>query len=208
MVSIDIGVWFAAILTIFVLSFFATKRPNIFFKIAETTIIGISLGYVIIAVLITNINSIGILKIRGGEPYYIISLLIGLLIYARFLPKGKFLAKYPLAIMMGVGLGVGARGTLETNLFRQLAATTGLLVITNDAFKNFNNLLFVLLLSTTIYYFYFTREQKGVLKGIHQFGRYALMIYFGSAFGNTVLSRLTMLIARFQFLIYDWLRIA
>ena len=208
MVTADIGIWIGAILTLFVYSFFVTKGPNILFKFAETTIVGASIGYIIINVLLKNIQALGIAKIQAGEPWYIISLLIGLMIYMRFLPTGQFLAKYPLALVRGVGLGVGVRGVLHARVFTRIQAAANLLVITSDPFANLNNALLLILTILTIYFFYFTGVKKGVLGKVHTAGRYALMLYFGAAFGNTINSRLTMLIARYQFLLYDWLGLA
>ncbi|MGI6662647.1 MAG: hypothetical protein ACOX4B_04100 [Bacillota bacterium] len=60
---------------------------------------------------------------------------------------------------------------------------------------------------STITYFFFTREQKGALKVTSQIGRWTMMIAFGSAFSNTVMGRLSLLIGRLQYLLGDWLGI-
>jgi hypothetical protein len=60
---------------------------------------------------------------------------------------------------------------------------------------------------STITYFFFTKEQKGALKVTSQIGRYTMMIAFGSAFSNTVMGRLSLLIGRLQYLLGDWLGI-
>jgi hypothetical protein len=54
-------------------------------------------------------------------------------------------------------------------------------------------------------YFYFSKEHKGWLGGTAKVGIFFLMITFGASFGYTVMSRMSLLIGRIDFLFGDWL---
>ena len=54
-------------------------------------------------------------------------------------------------------------------------------------------------------YFFFSVEHKGVVGKVARVGIWFLMITFGAAFGFTVMGRIALLAARFEFLFDDWL---
>ncbi|MCP4685466.1 MAG: hypothetical protein GY867_08450, partial [bacterium] len=59
----------------------------------------------------------------------------------------------------------------------------------------------------TISYFYFSREHRGVLGKSAKVGTWFLMIFFGTTFGYTVMSRMSTFIGRVEFLLSDFLRL-
>jgi hypothetical protein len=201
----DIGITVAAIFTMACYTFFFTDKPNIIFKFTEYTAVGISLGYIIVLVLVKNLQTVALEPILGGEVWYVIPILLGLLIYARLTTSYKWLARYPLALIVGVGVGIGGRGSFDAYLMNYIKSAAGRAIINVHPYTAISNLIFVITLVTAVYFFYFTREQTGIFKYISQIGRYSLMIYFGSAFGATILGRAALFIGRAQFLLYDWL---
>jgi hypothetical protein len=54
-------------------------------------------------------------------------------------------------------------------------------------------------------YFFFSREHKGAFGGAAKVGIWFLMITFGASFGFTVMSRMSLLIGRIDFLFGTWL---
>ncbi len=50
-------------------------------------------------------------------------------------------------------------------------------------------------------YFFFSKEHKGILGRISKVGIIYLMIGFGAAFGYTVMSRISLLIGRIDFIL-------
>jgi hypothetical protein len=54
-------------------------------------------------------------------------------------------------------------------------------------------------------YFFFSKEHKGVFGGTAKVGIFFLMVTFGASFGYTVMSRMSLLIGRIDFLFGDWL---
>ena len=72
---------------------------------------------------------------------------------------------------------------------------------------SFNNLVLVVGVITTLVFFFFSKEHKGALGATARMGIWFLMISFGAGYGYTVMSRISLLIGRFQFLLDDWLGI-
>ena len=61
---------------------------------------------------------------------------------------------------------------------------------------------------TSLLFFFYSREHKGALGVASQIGIFFLMVSFGAGYGYTVMSRVSLLIGRFQFLLEDWLGMA
>ena len=68
-----------------------------------------------------------------------------------------------------------------------------------------NAILFTIGLVTALLFFFYSREHKGALGVASRIGVWFLMVGFGAAYGYTVMSRVSLLIGRFQFLLGDWL---
>lgn len=206
-ISTDVGVWISAILTILVYTYFIRNRQNIAFRFAQSTVIGAALGYTVVLVMAKNIDSLAISKISGGNWIPIIPLLIGLAAYARLYPRYSYLARIPVALVVAVGLGLGARASLDAEIFTQVIATAGLTFMGVDPFTEFSNIVFVVAVVAAVSYFFFTLKQKvmGRISPARTFGLYILMVYFGARFGSTILTRIGWLMGRLQFLLYTWL---
>ena len=61
---------------------------------------------------------------------------------------------------------------------------------------------------SVLVYFFFSIEHKGLTGKAARVGIWFLMITFGSAFGLTVMGRITLLAQRLEFLFYDWLNLS
>jgi hypothetical protein len=57
---------------------------------------------------------------------------------------------------------------------------------------------------TGLIYFYFSKEHRGAFGQTARIGIYFLMVTFGASFGYTVMSRMSLLIGRIDFLITEW----
>ena len=207
MVSTDIGVWLGAILTIFIYSYFITNRQNIAFRIAQTTVVGCALGYIIAIVMAKNVDYLAIGKIAQGNIIYIIPLIIGLMMYGRLVPGYTYLARTPIALIVAVGLGLGARAVFESDVYNQILASSNWLIVGVNPVTAFNSIISLIAVITVIAYFFFTLRPEKVpgIKAIQDTGRLFLMVYFGAKFGATIMTRLTLFLGRAQFLVYDWL---
>jgi hypothetical protein len=197
-----IGMWINAILTIAIISF-AVPGENVFYRIAEYTMIGITAGYAMVQGIRVVLN-LGITPVLNGQAHMLIALLLGLLVYARFSKTYGYLSRWPVAIMIGSGIGVSIRATPEVSILKQAQATF-LPLIGVDTNTAIGNLVLIVTCLTTMYYFFITIETKGSLRHVSTVGRYSLMILFGAYWGSQLMTRSTMFIGRMSFLIRDWL---
>jgi len=56
-------------------------------------------------------------------------------------------------------------------------------------------------------YFFFSKEHTGFFGGAATVGVWFLMVTFGASFGYTVMSRMSLLIGRIDFLLVEWLKV-
>ena len=209
MVSTDVGIWIGAILTLCCYSYYISNKQNAAFRFAQSTLVGASLGMSIVLIIAKNVDQLALLKIRQGDWTYAIPVVLGLLIYFRFVPRREYLARIPVAIIVSAALGLAARATMDSEVFRMISGTANLLIRGVSPFDAFSNTVVIFGVLVTISYFFFTLNPKvaGKLGPVNTLGRYFLMIYFGSKYGSTLLSRMTFLLGRLQFLVFDWLGI-
>ncbi|MCH7760940.1 hypothetical protein IIA15_06000, partial [candidate division TA06 bacterium] len=71
--------------------------------------------------------------------------------------------------------------------------------------NSINNVLLIIGVLTGLVYFFFSKEHKGVFGVTAKVGIYFLMVAFGASFGYTVMARISLLIGRMQFLLFEWL---
>jgi len=60
---------------------------------------------------------------------------------------------------------------------------------------------------TGLIYFFFSIEHTKLAGKTARVGTFFLMVTFGASFGYTVMSRMSLLIGRFDFLFRDWLHL-
>ena len=211
-----IGTWVAALLTLCIFSFL--YRDNPFYRFAEHLFVGISVGYGIvltihqgfipfawkpIAQAVTEQQWIGLLRL--------IPIGIGALFFARLAPTHGWLIRYPIAILIGVGSGLAIPNVMRADIFQQVHGTLAPFAQIHagelDPFQIFGVVLMLIGVMSTLTYFFFSVEHRGVVGGVSKIGIVFLMIGFGSAFGNTVMGRVSLLIQRVDFLLADWLHL-
>ena len=211
-----LGIWVAAFFTLCIYSFL--YRDNPFYRFAEHLFVGLSVGYGIVFSIhegliplawvpfweaITKREFMGLLKL--------IPIAIGLLFFARVVPKYSWLIRYPIAILIGIGSGLAIPNVMEASIFGQVHGTltpfgqihAGVL----GPFEIFGAILMLVGVICTLTYFFFSIEHRGAVGGISKVGIVFLMVGFGSAFGNTVMGRVSLLIQRVDFLLHDWLHL-
>jgi hypothetical protein len=194
---VDSGTLIAAILTLFIFSFL--YRDNPFYKFAEYLLVGISVGYLIVI----SIKTIVLPKLyypifREGDFLYLIPGILGIFMFLRFFPKLSWLSRISMALIIGAGAGVSIPAVLQAQIYTQMKASMG-------SYTSVNNIIVTLAVITTLSYFFFSREHKGVLGFSAKIGIFFMMVFFGATFGYTVMSRVTLLIGRAQFLLGDFL---
>jgi hypothetical protein len=208
-ISGSIGVWVAAALTLFIFSFLYKDNP--FYKFAEHLFVGVSAGYIVVQqfwqVLWPNLLQ----PLTGAQTpnrwKYVVGGFLCVLLFTRLFPRLSWLSRFTIAALIGTFAGLKVTGFAQAEVIEQVRATMVPLWIAGDPVASFNNLVLVVGVITTLVFFFFSKEHKGVLGGTAKLGIWFLMVSFGAAYGFTVMSRISLLIGRFQFLLDDWLGI-
>ncbi len=200
----DWGTIVAGLLTLAVLTFL--YRDNPIYKFAEYLLVGVSIGYVIV-IAWTNTLTAKLLTplFENGDLALVVPFLLGLMMFGRFHRKTSALSRIPIAVLIGSGAGVAIPAMLEARTLKQLSDTV-MPLFTGGGF-NFSGLVVMVGVVTTISYFYFSREHVGWLGRSAKTGTFFLMIFFGTTFGYTVMSRMSTFIGRVEFLLSDFLRL-
>ena len=211
-----IGIWVAAFLTLSIYS--VLYRDNPFYRFAEHLFVGVSVGYGIVLSIYQGFIPFAwdpfVAAVTGESPTGFIKLIpigIGLLFFARLSPRHTWLIRYPIAILIGFGSGIAIPNVLRANIFEQTRGTIApfaeIAAGTLSGWGIFEAVLMVVGVICTLTYFFFAIEHRGPVKWVSKVGIVFLMIGFGSAFGNTVMGRVALLIQRVDFLLGDWLHI-
>lgn len=155
-----------------------------------------------------NIRDGAVRPLQKGQWTVLIPVALGVLMYARFFKRASYLARLPVAFMMGVAAGVTITGAIVAQFVAQVRAT--MLPLTSV-----NNVITVIGTASTLAFFLFIPLGKRVGNGrtggayspmtvMSTIGRATMMAAFGSSYGFIVMSRLSYLVARLQFLLGTW----
>ncbi len=221
-----IGVWLAAILTLCIMSFLVGDNP--FYKTAEALVVGASAAYWMVYSFYTGIVDKLLVNLFPGlvrawttpglaDDYhwhwiYIIPLILSIMLICRLLPSGGWIARWPLAFIIGATAGFRLLAHLESDFLLQIKGTITSLWAVNSAdqfqfWPSMGAVIILLSVLACLVYFFFSMEHKGVVGKTARGGILVLMVTFGAAFGLTVMGRITLLTERFDFLFKDWLHL-
>jgi hypothetical protein len=220
------GMWLAAFLSLCILSFLYDDNP--FYKFAEHLFIGISAAYyMVLAVwdeiikhllvklwpeVVTGLvegvdTSVGV----GTRLWYLMPTVLGFMLLWRLAPKGGWIARWPLAFIVGWAAGTNLVRFLVSDFKNQIDPTfVSLIVIENgsvDWIAMLSAFVTVFGLLAALIYFFFSVEHKGAFGAISKVGIWILMITFGAAFAYTVMGRIALLVGRMEFMFVDWMQI-
>jgi len=214
--SPDIGIWIGALLTLGIFSFLYGDNP--YYKFCEALFVGVSAGHwfvtlfwtVFVAKLIRNVG-IGLNTFitegfsAGLSDYlhwsYIFGGVLGFLMLLRLFPKIGWISRWSLAFVVGTTSGYFFINYLVSNGLRQIEKS----ILSLGAEFWFGNLILVVGTFCGLIYFFFSKEHKGAFGGLARVGIWFLMITFGASFGYTVMSRMSLLIGRMDYLFGTWL---
>jgi len=222
--SSDLSIWLAAFLTLCIFSFLYKDNP--FYKLAEHLFVGVSAGYYIVlnywTVIIPNLweplvktfaNGAGAAGVgsmflpRLGDYRILLAIpgILGLLLFSRLFGRIGWLSRWSLAVIIGVYAGIRTTGAAQADFVAQVQGSLRPLWIAGDLGGSLNAIIFSLGMITSLLFFFYSREHKGSLGVASKLGIFFLMVSFGAGYGYTVMSRISLLIGRFLFLLEDWL---
>ena len=223
-----LGVVVAAGLTLIMYSFL--YRDNPLFKVAENLYVGVALGYGAILTWRLSLKPEIVSPLFLDPPHAaafvaelgrrIVPIILGLLLLTRLSRRYGWLSRYSYTLMVGWGAGLGIPIVAHSYILQQLQASVKPLnhavaaVSSQDvaaglwqAAPHVAGALIILVGTVSVlFYFFFSVEHKGAGGAVSRVGIWFLMVSFGASFGYTVMGRVSLLIGRVQFLIYDWLQ--
>ena len=214
MPTFDPGLWVAALLTLAVLS--SLVRDNPVYRMAQYLFVGVSAGYFVVLAWWTVIDPQLVRPLwescsgahhagLGTALGLFVSTALAVLWLSRLSPRTAWLSRWPLALVVGVYVGIRVMGVTQSDMVMQVEASLrsfrGSLGTVLDA------LLATLGLVTVLLTFTFTRERRGAMAWSARIGSAFLMVALGAGFGAVVMSRVSVLIGRIQFLLGDWLHL-
>lgn len=207
-----IGGLLAVLLTLLVFSRLLGDNPA--YRFAQYLFVGVSLGYAFVVVYHqvlrpAALGAVGSAGDPAGLGMRLIPWLLGLLLLTRVTGRQtiSWLANIPLALLFGVGTALAIGGALLGTLWPQLLDTVR--PVGGDPLQAVGAALLVLGVVLTLCYFYFTvpRETAGgrVVAVGARIGRWLLVVAFGFFFAGGLITYLTALNARLEFIV-NWLR--
>ncbi len=205
-----VALWLAAFLTIGIFSFL--YRDNVWYKICEAIFVGISAGYYLVTYFWDNLYSkfwVGLFP-KNGDPHaegwymLIFGGVLGIMMLMRLLPKIGWISRWPLAFIVGATAGLYLITYFASNVMAQVQDTLRPLG-GPSVYDTVGNVVVAVATFTCLIYFYFSKEHKGAFGGAAKIGIFFLMVTFGASFGYTVMSRMSLLIGRIDYLLGDWL---
>ena len=178
-------------------------KENVFSRWAEYSVVGIGIAYTLVTTSWEALTWI-VEPLQAGEWLVIIPIILGLLAYAQFTRRWRWLMRWPLAVMGSIGITVVLVGLPDASFigqFRGLAMP----LTTGSAVDAINGVIALIGVVTTLSYFTFTREHTGVLGVSSKIGRYFIMAAMGAGFGIAFISQGIFLLNSLIFLLRDWL---
>jgi hypothetical protein len=178
--SAEFGIWLGAILTCAIFSYLL--GDNELFKLAEHIFVGAGAGHAITMGFGNIRDSAWNPMVKEGKFLMLVPIILGVLLYARFIKGYGWLTRWGVAVMVGIGTGVLLRGLPSSQIIQQIRAT----MLPLNSLDNF-----IIVLGTLggITFFLFTIKANAPVNAVSTFGRWAMMVCFGAAFGAAVFQR-------------------
>jgi hypothetical protein len=220
-----IGLWLSAFFTLAIFSFL--YRDNVFYKIAESIMVGVSAGWAmasagfweaIVPKLLANLAP-ALMRAWAlpdlDEPtdpnyVYLVPLVLGVMLLWRLAPRGGWIARWPLAFIVGTYAGIRLVSFIEADFVNQIKSTIVPFVMYTQAARidiwgSLRNVGLVFGVLACLTYFFFSIEHRGLAGKVARVGVWYLMLTFGASFAFTVMGRIALLASRLAFLFDDWL---
>jgi hypothetical protein len=204
----------AMVLTLVVLSRVVGNNPA--FRVAQYMFVGVSLGYAFVILYHQVIKPAIVQTLSSSTPPFlavltIIPFLLGLLLLPRIIGRQRlsWLANIPLGLIFGVSAALALSGALAGTLLPQIVDTAAI-SINGALFTLAGGVVLVVGVILVMSYFYFTIPQRSGMMAISalsaKLGRWLLIITFGFFLAGALITYVTALSDRLQFLVnWVWL---
>jgi len=177
-------------------------RENPAFRLAEHILVGATVGHAIVTGVF-QVRDLAIIKFQNGlvtgnvrDIAYIVPMTLGILIYFQFSRRYRAISHTSIALMLGVGLALSARGLLSVNVIGQIIGAIVPLV-------SVENVVYALGLICVLSYFIYEKRASKLAGPLPKAGRYFLMLTMGAYFANAIMGRLSIVIGTLNDLLVD-----
>lgn len=176
---------------------FALWKETPYFRFCEHALLGVTMGYITVTTVKT-LQSTAIYPLLGeGKMIYIVPMILGAMLYLRYVEPVRWASRWPIALMVGVGMALATRGVLYTYIISQVKATATASITTSSMVTNFNNLLMFVTTLLVLVFFTFSvfvgKSESKVIGVARRLGRSLVMFSLGAFFASTALARLTLI---------------
>ena len=199
------GTWMAALVTLGVWAYLAGERR--FFRYAQHLLAGLLTGYVVV-LSVREVLLPRLVEPLAGDPTGELALwpaavLAAVLVGARFLPAR--VTAVPISLLVAgtaaFALGGAVAGTLAPQVAAAMVPRDGGVATLAGALGS------IVLMSLVLLSFRHGVAGEGLAWRLGVAGRWVLLAGLGGWFGFALLGRLTLLVERSSFLLYEWLKI-
>jgi len=199
----SLPIWIGAILTIGCYSFMFGE--NVLYSFCEHAMVGFAAAHL----LVTGYNNILTMAwnpvFQKGQFIWLIPIIAGAMLYLRFVKPLAWIARIPLAFLIGAGTAMSVYRSLSAEFVKPIASTAGM------AWNTPNNIIYIATVLAGLAYFVVSLKEKSALgqgfQKIGKVGQALMMIGFGASLAGNVGGTLSYLIGRMNFLFGTWLGI-
>jgi hypothetical protein len=191
--------WMPVIATMMIMSFLYKDNP--LYKIGENVFIGVSLGYgwivsweyVVHPFFIMPVNDMFV-EFHFWDITTILWFILSLTMFFRFSRKKAWVANYYFGFLFGYSAGY----VIPIYIQGILKQSTDLMKPLNQGsfFETSKWIVIIFGTFAALMYFFFSKPHKGILGKTARVGIVVMMIFFGAAFGSTVMGRVSLFIDR------------
>jgi hypothetical protein len=182
-------------------------KENVLFKFVQATYVGLGIGHGLVMV-VGYLTSTTFPAIAAGNISLILPVAMGLLLFGRLKRQYLWVYRYPLALLVGTGLGLQIMGMLKASLIDQMISTMSVTLTPNLA--GFNSVIIVFFVIASMTYFLFTIRGKEtarsamnpLLSAMMNVGQYVLMGAIGAGFAASFLGRLAVFMDVLERVVY------
>lgn len=186
----DILALWRAVLIIGVFSY-ALWKESPYFRLCEHAFLGTAMGYTLVVTIKTVYTTAVYPLVNLAQFIYIIPIVAGLMLYLTYKKDMIWLSRWPIAIIIGVGVALGMRGALLTFLISQVKTAISL------PLTNINNVIMLITTVTVVLFFTFTilkgDEEGSIMFQVRKSSRLLIMVTLGAFFGSVTMARLTLI---------------
>lgn len=193
MSAVDVRFTVDGLVTIFMAlgQFSLLWKDNPWYRLSMHIYFGCWTGYNTV-IMIDTIQRTGWAPVVGGKDLLlIISLILGVLLFARFNKGISYLYRYPTGFLVGITTATMMVGWMDAQIFKQISATIKVFAGVTQPFNVISTLLFVVTFATSLLFFVFSlplTRFKPMAYTI-RIGRYFLMLMLGCYYASIIQRR-------------------